>query len=289
MIEAWRFQHMPGVAQRLLDFSLILARPKLDPERPLGILVDSNILHHAVTHETRWISTGQSLWGGKYPFDSGYLARIPVHHRATQKREYEDIRYLPGLVRLFRTEHLKLWSSIALKDEQAQHPNARFDAIHLYDYSLLRPHELKCVDGAPRTAFFSSSLSREKSQNAPRRDSSDDRYRDLVKVLGPRNSQDALHLRTAETYGLTYFLTMDYRLIRNIAAQRRHPVIANLETEAITPSALGSRLGLIPYPPVLLSYTNASYPVRPDLSLPGDKRGPATRHKKPSLQSEDTT
>ena len=276
MIESWRFRHMPRVAQLMLDLSLVLARPKLDPAKPLAILVDSNILHHAVTHETRWISTGQSLWGGKHPIDTGYLARIPVYHRATEKTEYEDIRYLPGLVRLFKTDHLKLWSSVELKVEQALHPNARFDAIHLYDHTLLKPNELKCVDGSPWTYLMEGSRSRADAQRARMATSDDDRYHELIKVLGPKNSKDAWHLRTAEIHGLPYFLTMDYRLLRNIAAQRKHRVIASLTTEAISPSALGSRLGLIPYPPVLLSYTNASYPVRPDLSLPEDKRGRTT-------------
>lgn len=280
MIESWRFKHMPGVAQRLLEFSLVLARPNLDPAKPLGVLIDSNILHHAVTHETRWISTGQSLWGGKHPIDTGYLARIPVHDRETEKVEYEDIKFLPGLVHLFKTQHLKLWSSIELKVEQAQHPNARFDAIHLYDHTLLKPNELDCVDGSPWVLLFDRTLSQADAQQARLAASDDERYHELVRILGPKNTQDAWHLRTAEIHGLPYFLTMDYRLVRNIAAQKRNRLIASLTTEAITPSALGSRLGIIPYPPALLSYTNASYPVRADLSLPGDKRGPSFRPKK---------
>lgn len=273
IVESWRFKNMPGVAQRLLDFSLIRARLNLDPAKPLGVLVDSNILHHAVTHETRWISTGQSLWGGNHPGGTGYLARIPVHHRKTEKIEYEDIKYLPGIVRLFRTRHLKLWSSIELKVEQSQHPNARFDAIHLYDHTLLKPNELDCVDGSHWDLIFDRTLSRADAQRARLEASDDDRYHELVKVLGPNNTQDAWHLRTAEIHGLPYFLTMDYRLVRNVAAQKRNRSIASLMTEVVTPSGLGSRLGLVPFPPVLLSYTDASYPVRPDLSLPGDKRG----------------
>lgn len=280
LIESWRCKHMPSVAQRLLDFSLVLARSKLDLANPLGVLIDSNILHHAVTHETRWISTGQSLWGGRHPIDTGYLARIPVHDRETQKVEYQDIKFLPGLVHLYKNEHLKFWSSVELKVEQAQHPNARFDAIHLYDHTLLKPNDLDCVDGSPWGLLIDRTLSQADAQQARLAASTDERYHELVKVLGPNNTQDAWHLRTAEIHGLPYFLTMDYRLIRNIAAQKRNRLIASLTTEAITPSALGSKLGLVPYPPVLLSYTNASYPVRADLSLPGDKRGPSFRPKK---------
>lgn len=288
MIEGWRLRHMPGVAQRLLDFSLVLAWPKLDPAKPLGILVDSNILHHAVTHETRWISTGQSLWGEKHPMDTGYLARIPVHNRETQKVEHEDIKYLPGLVRLFKTQRLKLWSSIELKVEQEQHPNARFDAVNMFDYTLLKPNELECVDGSPWAVLLDRAFSDAGSQQARLASSDDKRYHELVRVLGAKNSQDAWHIRTAEIHSLPYFLTMDYRLVRNVAAQKRNRLIASLTTEVITPSALGSRLGMIPYPPVLLSYTNASYPVRADLSLPGDKRGPSFRPKTKSSTTYDT-
>lgn len=279
-IENLRFRYMPIVARHLLEFSVISARQKLNPSRPLGVLVDSNILHHAVTHETRWISTGQSHWGGVHPIDTGYLARIPVHDRKTEKVEYGDIQYLSGLVRLFRTHHLKLWSSVELKVERAEHPNARFDAIHLYDHTLLKPNELECVDGSPWALLLDRTLSQAGAQQKRLADSADERYHELVKVLGSNNTQDAWHLRTAEIHGLPYFLTMDYRLIRNIAAQKRNRLVGSLTTEAITPSALGRKLGLVPYPPVLLSYTNASYPVRADLSLPEDKRGPSFRHRR---------
>lgn len=41
-----------------------------------------------------------------------------------------------------------------------------------------------------------------------------------------------------------------------------------------TPEQLGKFLGLLPVNPVLLSYSDASFPVRPDLHWPDEQRNP---------------
>lgn len=277
MIETWRFRHTPRIAGALLSASTWMARRRIKSEKPLRILVDSTILHHAVTHETGWISTGTSLWGGKHPIDTGYLARIPVHHPKTDRREYHDIKFLAGLINLSRTGHVKLFTSVELAAEQEYQPPRRFRAIGMFDFTLLQQHQLECVDGSPWTLVLSQ-FERGREAQSRRLDSKEDAmYHSLVKILGRKNSQDTWHLLTAEKYQLDFYLTMDYSFIENIKAQRKNKLVQSLATRVVTPAILGKELQIVPFPPLLLSYDNASYPVRPDLNLPNSKRGPSVR------------
>jgi hypothetical protein len=65
----------------------------------------------------------------------------------------------------------------------------------------------------------------------------DPEYASLVAVLGRKNSQNARHIRTAEKFGLFCFLTMDFRLIETLAAQRNSPRIRALKTSIMTPAS----------------------------------------------------
>lgn len=98
--------------------------------------------------------------------------------------------------------------------------------------------------------------------------SEDSGYASLVAVLGSKNCQDAWHIRTAEKFELFCFLKMDFRLIETLTAQSGHDRIINLKTCVVTPKQLGKYLGFLKVPPNVLSYVNASGPVRSDLSLP---------------------
>src|SRR5690349_1709659 len=80
----------------------------------------------------------------------------------------------------------------------------------------------------------------------------------LVARLGQRNSQDAWHIRTAERYGAYCFLTMDWKLLRTLGGVRKHEPVKSLRTLVLTPEQFGKRWGLIPVPPFVLSYNDAS-------------------------------
>lgn len=280
--EHLRFKYLPGMAQWLLHWSTWQARKTLADTGPL-VLIDSSVLHHAVTHETVWIDTGESLWGGVVPINTGYMARVPVHQTESDAAPYADIVFLPGIAYLGELGELRLRTSAELMAEREAHPPARFRATGWFDYGLFGGGELESVDGRHWESILGSPFQPRRSPREIQQErlaaSEDPLYRALLEVLGPKNSQDAWHIRTAEAHGMLCFLTMDHRLIRAMQAQARHPVICSLKTRVLTPAALGKELGILPFPPVLLSYTNASYPVRTDVTQIGEKRRPARRQR----------
>lgn len=266
---------MPRVARFLLDATTRHARRTIG-QTPISVLVDTNIHHHAITHETGWISTGPKTWGGQ-DRGTGYMARVPVHRRDSDKAVYQDIKYLPGLIYLARLGHLRLLTSIELEAERQGQPNARFSPTGWFDYSLLSRSDLESVDGEEWGTLFQTAFmgERESPQDAQRKrlaESEDQLYRSLRDALGPKNSQDAWHVRTAEVHGVPYFLTMDWRLIGALKAQSGRPAVKQLKTRVLTPTDLGKILGLMPFPPVLLSYNDASFFVRADLHMPDEQR-----------------
>ena len=91
-------------------------------------------------------------------------------------------------------------------------------------------------------------------------------------MLGKRNSQDAYHIYTAEKEGLYCFLTMDFKLLKNIKSQVNNKIIKSLKTKILSPEDLGNELGLLPITLRAFSYHDASYPVREDLNWENSKR-----------------
>lgn len=275
-VEHLRFRYGPRAANWLIHLSTYRARRDLKVTGPIGVLVDNTVLDHATTHETAWVSTGKKQWGDQ-TIQTGYAARIPVHAADSPAREYEHIRYLPGLISLQRAGCVTLHSSAELQSEQFYQPTGRFRGYGYSDYNLFSGTPLESIDGHvfPHLGPSWMNLPDSREQQRQRlqaKEMKDPEYASLVAVLGRKNSQDAWHIRTAEKFGLFCFLTMDFKLIETLAAQRNSPRIRALKTSIMTPAELGQRLGLIPIAPHILSYTDASFPVRSDLSWPDGKR-----------------
>lgn len=138
-LEHLRFEYRPRVSQRLADFSTYRARRFLKETGPIGVLVDNAVLGHATTHETAWISTGDKLWG-PHTIKTGYAARISVHAADSAAREYEHIRYLPGLISLSRHDHVTL-------DERFYQPPGRFRGYGYCDHNLFEGVRTESIDG----------------------------------------------------------------------------------------------------------------------------------------------
>jgi hypothetical protein len=97
-------------------------------------------------------------------------------------------------------------------------------------------------------------------------------FRQLVSILGEKNSLDAYHISTAEWYGCSCFLHLDLKLDRLVEQHSTHPGWPVLRTKIMLPAALGEALKLLPMSPRLLSYEGVSFPSRPDLFVPGQRR-----------------
>jgi hypothetical protein len=281
--EHWRRRFMPRLATWLARLATYQARQALKASGPLTLLVDNTVVGHAVTHETAWVSTGTSMWGGVHPIETGYRARIPVHPVDSDAQEYEHIKQLGGIAHLAREGHLILMTSAELRDEQFRQPSGRYRGYGAFDYSLFSGVHLKSVDGLVGPTLGPSWMglpSPAEQQRARLNDSGDGLYEALVKVLGEKNSQDAWHIRTAERHGMFCFLTMDFRLVRTVRQHAHREPLNSLKTLVLTPAEFGERLKLAPLPPHLCSYNDASFFVRGDLSMPGGKRRPLSAYRK---------
>lgn len=62
---ALRYKKVLGRAY--VRLSIFQAEMYLRKTGPITILIDNSALGHGVTHETAWINTGKSWWGGKVP------------------------------------------------------------------------------------------------------------------------------------------------------------------------------------------------------------------------------
>lgn len=240
----------------------------------LRLLVDNTVLAHSVTHETAWIDTGKAQWG-EIEVDTGYMARPPVHSDQDDRDAAQSVRYLPGIADLARKGLIVLAASDELKDEQFSHPPGRFSGYGYYDFSLLSGVPLETIHDADYTVVFSSApgFPDEKEQRRKRLDAKQDPlFTQLAKALGPSNSQDAWHITVAERNDCYCFLTMDFRLVRNVMAQSKNPAIQSLRTKVLTPEEFGRRFLIVPIPPRLYSYHEASFPVEHGANWPDSIR-----------------
>lgn len=280
LIQKIRYAASPRLGRILLTLATYKARRKLAGASPIEILVDSSVLALSVTHETRWISTGRHPWG-PHMTDTGYMARVPVRRRPSRhasrsdKRDFEDVCYLTGLAHLARIGLIRLKTSGELRIEQWKHPTGRFRGHGYFDYSLFKGIDIESVDRMPEMQVlrtWMTASSRKDQQQERLQKSTDALYKGIVKHLGSRQNQDAWHIRTAETHGLFCLLTVDQKLCNNFRQRSKQEPLRSLKTKVLTPSELGRHLGLRPLDPKYLSYEDASFPVRPDLNMPGDKR-----------------
>lgn len=282
--EHLRFKYGPKLVDWLMDKATRRARSKLQSFASRRILVDNTVLYHAVTHETAWVSTGKSNWG-PHEIDTGYSARIPVYPADSGSREYRHIRYLPGIAHLCRAGLLELVTSAELQDEQFRQPSGRYRGYGMFDHSLFGALDIPSVDGHVFPDMGPSWLNLPSPEDQQRerinRHRADPIFDALVRILGPTNSQDAWHIYTAETHGCLCFLTMDFKLIRTVAAQAKTIPLTGFTTRVMTPEDLGRELGLIRVPPHLFSYHDASFFVRSDLSMPTGKRRPHKEYRQP--------
>lgn len=266
--------YAPRLVQAFVGVSTFAAQARLFKKPPLRVLVDNTILFHSITHETAWVPTGMTKWG-PHDVDTGYAARIPVRGAEDESREYRNVKYLPGIAHLARIGKLALMSSGELWTERLYQPSGRFNGYGYSDLDLFKDIEMPLVDSIPDMRIGPSWLglpSVESARDQRLANSTDSLFRSLVSQLGPSNSQDAWHIRTAEVNEMFCFLTMDFKLLKTLRARSNTEPLKSLRTRIITPEQLGRYLWLAPMDPVFLSFEDANSPVRPDLHWPDSKR-----------------
>jgi hypothetical protein len=279
-IESFAFSYMPRIADGVLWCIAKLAERRLGGSpKEIKVLVDSPIHAHAVTHEEIWINTGTVHWGGVHPIDTGHIARVPVYSDGNKSPDYEDICHLGALIGLVRFGPMSFLTSSELIAEQERQPPARFNPIGYSDYSVLQMIRMESVDGLKFDYLTIGKLIGDAEpalaqwQRERINRSGDPIHQAIMaQFVHEKHSQDAWHLRTAQVYGCQYLLTMDRALVRLYQQHQRKLIAAGITAEICTPTMLARRFKLPPVPPKLFSYNDASFWVRTDLTMPGEKR-----------------
>ncbi|MGN7772199.1 hypothetical protein [Phyllobacterium sp. 22552] len=282
--ERLRFKYGPRLATALINLSTLQTRLKLKGKKPVRVLVDNSVLQHGITHETAWVSTGEKKWGD-IDVPTGYSARIPVHAHDDNSVDYGNVQYLPGIAYLAKRGQLELKTSGELQNERLSKPSGMFSGYGYSDFNVFRDVPMESIGELAFPTMGPSSWglpSAAEQQRERLSQSTDARYQALVKQLGQKNSQDAWHIRTAEIHACFCFLTMDYRLIRNLYSARLAEPTKSLQTRVMTPQQFGQHWGLLPVPPRILSYNNPVFGVRADLNMPESRRRPKRRYSKSS-------
>lgn len=270
----FRFQYFPQVVDCLIAIAIVRASRKLRVANVQRLLVDNSVLGHGVTHETAWIDTGKSYWGD-VEVNTGYAARIPVHDDGDERGVARSVRYLPGIANLARRGEIVFMTSPELKGERLTQPSGRFRGYGWYDLSLFDGIKFESIEDPDCVIFLSGHSGRPSLKEQRRRrleSKADPLFRQLVSVLGQKNSQDAWHIATAENNDCYCFLTMDFRLIRNVRAQAKNATIMGLRTKILTPEEFGKNFGIASISPRLFSYHGASYPVEHNVNWEDSKR-----------------
>lgn len=270
------YNYLPPLVDWAVRQATVPARKRIVQSSATRLLVDNTTIAHAVTHETYWINTGRKYWGGKVAIDTGYTARIPVHSEADNSDPARSVRFFPTIASLARQGTIKLFTSPELIDERMTHRMGMFTGYGWNDFSMFSGLRMeRLADPTYHMIIGPTGLGYSPLEDQ-RRDrlaaKSDPLFRSLCAVLGPKNSQDAWHITTAEQNACFCFLTMDFSLLRAMAAQRKNPVVASLKTRVLSPEQFGMLFGLRPISPRLYSYHRASYPVRADLNSPDSTR-----------------
>lgn len=274
MEDKFQYTVFPKLVDYLISTAMIVAATKIKAANIGRILIDNTVLGHAVTHETAWVDTGKIQWGNT-EIESGYTARIPVHSDHDESKVAKSVRYLPGIANLAKRGFITLATSKELQDEQWTQPRGRFVGYGTYDFSLFQDLKIETIHDPEYSIIITSHLgvpSMEEQRRERLKSKTDPLYQNLVSVLGPKNSQDAWHIVTAERNNCYCFLTMDFSLIRNIRAQSNNKIVQSLRAKVITPEEFGRDFAITPLPPRLFSFHSASYPVIPETNWEDSKR-----------------
>ncbi|WP_143066715.1 hypothetical protein [Sphingobium sp. YR768] len=276
--ERMRFKFYPRLAAWKLRRSTRRAQEIIGSSAPITILIDNSVLAHGVTHETKWIQTGTARWGSEIR-GTGYAARVPVHSKHNDTWIYEQVQFLPGIAFLAETGLIKLFQSAELRSERDRQPAGLYRGYSYFDRSVFEAGSIPSVDGDVEEIMMGWSIkprdwAKEQRERLAR--SGDTLFHALherlKEQLGKKGDQDAWHIRTAEVHNIYCFLTMDKPLLSACNQLRKKIPLNTLKTKVMSPKEFSAAFGILPVSPQLLSYNDASWFVRADETMPGEKR-----------------
>ncbi len=88
----------------------------------MHVLLDSSVRHHAVALKGEWVETGEQLWGGKIPIQTGYLQTIEDGIPVRETRGGDQTRYIASIASKKEELGLKFHTTDALIFETINKP-----------------------------------------------------------------------------------------------------------------------------------------------------------------------
>lgn len=278
------FRYKKVLGRAYVRLSILPAEMYLRKNGPIKVLIDNSALGHGITHETAWMNTGMSLWGGQIPVNTGYSTRIPVHAPDSSDRIYREVTYLVGIAELAKRGHIELVTSAELQAESWRQPIGRFRGYGSQDLNVFEGIHMLSVDGHHFDAVDAKATQQarlEKSKAEP--------FATLARLLPKKSNLDAWHIHTAHKHNLYCFLAVDFPLTENFRRASQRKEFPQINTKLMLPSELAAAIHLRPIETFVISYQDASWFVHPELSSPNNKRTPprqGTVHFNPSEQPE---
>ena len=275
LIDNLPYEYRAKLVNWCLQLSTYRVRGRLASSAPIEILVDNSVLGHGSTHKTVEVVQKVNWPPGSEPGEVTVAYRTP---RECNGEVYENLRYLPGIAHLTRGGYLKLKTSFELLSERNHHPIGRFTGNKtLFSYWLFDGIKIESVDGYDIPDFdrdhfrknptinkiiYSKDVdpldmypNNKEKQISRVSQSTDPLYMGLANLMPKKGNLDAWHIRTAEAHGLFCFLTMDFRLRRNVEQNRLKEPIASLHSKVMTPKEFGKHIGVSPINPYICELT----------------------------------
>lgn len=213
--------------------------------------------------------------------NTGYAARVPVYSADNTSEVYRNVCYLAGIGHLAKAGFIQLCTSAELDDERMRQPSGRFTGYGYFDHSVLRDVHIECIDSLVGGWVMGPGSPPLRDQQQQRiRNSGDPLYQALVNRLGDKQNLDAWHIRTAEKYEMFCVLTTDFKLRRTVERWKDYEPFKSMKSCVMTPEEFGQKFGILPVPPHIHSYTDASFFVRSDIHMPGEQRRHVSAYRK---------
>ena len=245
LIDNLPYRYRAKLVNWCLQMSTYQARRRLTPSNPIEVLIDNSVLGHGYTHETIGVVQKVNWPPGGEPGEATVIYRAP---RECSGGIYDNLQYLLGIIYLERRGYLKWKTSLELLIERNHQPLGRFMGNRTwFSYWLFDGIQIDSVDRHVSANRFDI----RENQRMRISQSKDPLYVGLMKFLPKKGNLDAWHIRTAEKHGLFCFLTMDFKLRRNIEQNISKEPIASLHTKIMTPKEFGKYLGVLPLNPYI--------------------------------------
>ena len=217
----------------------------------LRLLVDNSVRHHAVALKGEWKDTGDVLWGGKIPIETGYIKSSERGVKVRESHGGDQTRYIASIANSKDELELTFHTTDALSFERFDKPLAQQFGAKLGDVSLLANVDLEKHITLPELKFATPSQNPLEELRHEISKQNDPIFNEIWSALrcvkkSDKSSQDAWHLACAIKLKMNYFLSSDSKLYGQICSINDYLLRKKLVQIFMRPFELCERLRIEP-------------------------------------------